>query len=211
LRILRLVRALAVALGVTGCAAIHPPRPALLPQTAEALPLRIGICPGAEAAERWLTAQPVFTRVGRLPLADGTERPDLVVTEATSEFRAGIFAKPVPASTRVTEVFSIISLGVLPTYINQQGTAQVVFRRPISAEAPCDPAPSGAPTLLVRATPSVKSFLAFWVFVPALIAALPHWYLAGGDEIDFPKIEPGEWIAAEAFGQRDALVRLARP
>jgi len=210
LRILRLVRALAVALGVTGCAAIHPPRPALLPQTAEALPLRIGICPGAEAAERWLTAQPVFTRVGRLPFADATERPDLVVTEATSEFRAGIFAKPVPASTRVTEMFSIISLGVLPTYIDQQGTAQVVFRRPTSADAPCD-LPSGAPTLLVRATPSVKSFLAFWVFVPALIAALPHWYLAGGDEIDFPKIEPGEWIAAEAFRQRDALVRLARP
>lgn len=176
-----------------------------------AVPLRVGICPGAEAAERWLTAQPLFTHVGRLPFAERTERPDLVVTEATSEFREGIFAKPVPVSTRVTEVFSIISLGVLPTYIPQQGTAQVVFRRPTSAEAPCDAPPSGARTLLVRATPSVKSFLAFWVFVPALIAALPEWYLAGGDDFDFPKIDPGDWIAAEAFRQRDALVRLARP
>lgn len=207
----RVVRAGAVALGISGCAAIHPPRPALLPPAAAPVPLRVGICPGAEAAERWLTAQPLFTRVGRLPFADATEQADLVVTEATSEFRRGIFAKPVPTSTRVTEVFSIISLGVLPTYISQRGKAQVVFRRPTSAEAPCDPPPAGARTLLVRVTPSVKSFLAFWVFVPALIAALPQWYLAGGDEIDFPKIEPGDWIAAEAFAQREALVRLARP
>ena len=175
------------------------------------MPLRVGICPGAEAAERWLTTQPLFSRVGRLPFANATERPDLVVTEATSEFRAGIFAKPVPTSTRVTEVFSIISLGVLPTYIDQSGTAQVVFRRPTSPDSPCDPPPAGARTLLVRATPSVKSFLAFWVFVPALIAALPHWYLAGGDEVDFPKIDPGNWIAAEVFRERDALVRLATP
>lgn len=175
------------------------------------MPLRVGICPGAEAAERWLTTQPLFSHVGRLPFADATQRPDLVVTDAKSEFRANIFAKPVPASERVTEVFSIISLGVLPTYTNQQGSAQVVFRRPSSAESPCDPPPAGTATLVVRATPSVKSFLAFWIFVPALIAALPHWYLAGGDEINFPKIEPGDWIPAEAFRQRDALVRLARP
>ena len=134
-----------------------------------------------------------------------------MVTETRSEFKAEPFAKPTPVSERVTEVFSIISLGVLPTYMNQPGHAQVVFRRPTSVAAPCDPPAAGARTLLVEATPSVKSFFAFWVFVPALIAALPQWYLEGGDQINYPKIEPGDWIAAAAFRQRDALVKLATP
>lgn len=199
-----------MALVLAGCVAIRQPRVPDLPRDATPIPVTIGICPSAAGATRWLTREPLFASVVTMAAEGGQPTPSLVVVSATARYDSGYFDAR-RAGTRITEVFSIVSLGVLPTYIAHHGTAGIAIQRPLSSEAPCGPAPSGTPTVNVQARVVVREFLAFWVFVPAMIAALPSWRLEGGDGVSPTVVDPGDWLSAAIRARRAEIVRLAQP
>lgn len=196
---------------ITGCAAVKLPRAAALPSARAPIPVNVMVCPDAERTAGRLLDDNLFARID---LASdhvaSAPTPDLVIVAGTSHYRRGMHEKPVPLSTRLTEPFSLLTLGVLPTYVPHRGEATLTFRRPTSANAPCAESAAGAPTLLVSATPVVREFIAFWAFFPALIATLPGWSFAGGDGLESPAIDPTAWLPAALYEHRVEIVDLAR-
>jgi hypothetical protein len=192
---------LPLALLLAGCLAVRRPQ---LPVAGVApLPLRVGLCPAADSAARWLAAASVFQRVE--PVTPGATDVDLVVVAMSSRSENGW-----DEGVGLRDVLPILTLGVLPKVVTHRGEARVTFRRAGDAAA-CATPPTGADTdgaLTVRVAPTARELIAFWLFVPGLVAVLPGWDFQAGASTIAP-IDARPWLQAELVRRRAELLRLA--